>query len=113
MKNTKTIEDVRKEIRQHHLFKRLLANEDFREWYKAEMIDDAEKYCVMVAESNLSSYDRAMSSGIIRFVRRKWAEITTVGSPQRLKQLKKHSEVLNGRERKKEPGPEQLPYGTF
>lgn len=109
----KTIEDVRREIRQHHLFKRLLANEDFCEWYKAEMIDDAKKYCVMVAENNLSSYDRAMSSGIIRFVRRKWAEITTVGSPQRLKQLKKQSEVLNDRNKDREPGSEGLPYGTF
>ncbi len=109
----KTIEQVRKEVQQHHLYKRLLANKDFCEWYQAEMTDDAEKMCVMVAEENLSNYDRAMSSGIIRFVRRKWVELTTVGSPQRLIALKKQSEVLNAREANREPGKDGLPYGAF
>ena len=110
----KTIEQVNKEIRQHHLYKRLLANEDFREWYTAEMLEDAKRYCIMVAEENLSNYDRAMSSGIIRFVKRKFTELETVGSANRLKQLQKQKGILNARNTEdREPGRAQLPFGTF
>ncbi len=112
--NKKALKDIQREIRQHHRAKRLLANEDFQEWYAEEIIKDAELYCVMVAENNLSNYDRSMSSGIIRFARRKFVELKTVGSADRLKKLQKQKGILNGRERKdREPGQEQLPYGTF
>lgn len=109
----KTKEEVNRDIRKHHLFRRLLESKDFREWYQTEMLDDAERYCVYVTEECLPNYDKAMASGIIRFVKRKFSELKTVGSEKRLKQLKRQLEVLDGRDKDREPGSDRIPFGQF